>query len=102
MLELDKIYNMDCLDGMKQIDDNSIDCIIADPPYNVGIDEWDKIEDYENFSIEWLSETVRVLKPNKALWVFCNQHNVTTLNYILSRMSLFKFRSWIIWNKVFP
>ena len=45
MLELNKIYNMDCLEGMKQIDDNSIDCIISDPPYNMGIDEWDKIHE---------------------------------------------------------
>ena len=99
MLELNKIYNIDCLDGMKQLEDNSIDCIVSDPPYNVGIDEWDKIEDYKTFSTEWLNESIRILKPNKALWVFCNQHSVTTINYILSRMSLYKFRSWIIWNK---
>ena len=67
MLELNKIYNMDCIEGMKQLDDNSIDCIISDPPYNVGIDEWDKIEDYENFTITWLSESIRILKPQKEL-----------------------------------
>jgi site-specific DNA-methyltransferase (adenine-specific) len=32
-LELDKIYNMDCLEGMKEIEDKSIDLIITDPPY---------------------------------------------------------------------
>jgi len=37
MLELDKIYNMDCLEGMKQLEDNSIDCIITSPPYNQGL-----------------------------------------------------------------
>jgi len=99
VLELDKIYNMDCIEAMKQLEENSIDLIIADPPYNMGIDDWDKIDEYEKFSIDWLREAIRVLKPNKALWIFSNQHNVTTLNFILSKMDLVKFRSWIIWNK---
>jgi len=34
-MELNKIYNMDCLEGMRQIPDNSIDCIVTDPPYEV-------------------------------------------------------------------
>lgn len=33
MLELNKIYKMDCLKGMKEINDNSIDLIVTDPPY---------------------------------------------------------------------
>jgi DNA modification methylase len=32
-LEINKIYNMSCLDGMKLLDDNSIDCIVTSPPY---------------------------------------------------------------------
>lgn len=35
MLEIDTIYNEDCLQGMKRIEDCSIDCIIIDPPYGV-------------------------------------------------------------------
>ena len=35
MLELNKIYNIDCLDGLKKIDDKSIDLIFTDPPYNI-------------------------------------------------------------------
>ena len=33
---LNKIYNCDCLLGMQNIPDNSIDCVITDPPYNLG------------------------------------------------------------------
>jgi site-specific DNA-methyltransferase (adenine-specific) len=36
MLELNKIYNMDCIEGMKLIPDNSIDSIVTDPPYEIG------------------------------------------------------------------
>ena len=32
-MEIDKIYNEDCLEGMKEIPDKSIDCIICDLPY---------------------------------------------------------------------
>jgi len=43
MLELNKIYNMDCIEGMKLIEDNSIDSIVTDPPYGLGFmgKEWD-------------------------------------------------------------
>ena len=37
MLELNKIYNMDCLDGMKPLLNNSVDLILTDPPYQFGI-----------------------------------------------------------------
>lgn len=33
MLEIDNIYNMDCIEGLKEIADKSIDCVITDPPY---------------------------------------------------------------------
>lgn len=33
MIELNKIYNEDCLEGMKRIPDGSVDCILTDPPY---------------------------------------------------------------------
>jgi len=35
MLELNKIYQGDCLEIMKQIDDNSVDLILTDPPYGI-------------------------------------------------------------------
>ena len=43
MLEIDKIYNEDCLIGMQKIDDNSIDCIICDLPYGTTKCAWDII-----------------------------------------------------------
>ena len=35
MLELNQIYNTDALEGLKQLDENSIDAIISDPPYQL-------------------------------------------------------------------
>ena len=37
-MEINKIYNMDCLEGMKEIEDNSVDLILTDPPYPNGRD----------------------------------------------------------------
>lgn len=34
MLEVNKIYNMDCLEGMKMMEDNSVDITFTSPPYN--------------------------------------------------------------------
>lgn len=50
MLELNKIYNMDCIEGLKQIDENTVDLIVTSPPYNVGID-------YDSYSddLPWTS-----------------------------------------------
>ena len=66
-MELNKIYNEDCLLGLKKIDDNSVDLILTSPPYNIGIDydtyddnrPWDE---YYAWCEEWLKECFRVLK----------------------------------------
>lgn len=67
---------MDCIDGMKQIDDNSIDLVVTSPPYNIGIDydnyndkkEWNN---YYKWCEKWLKEIYRVLKKDGR---FCLNH----------------------------
>ena len=63
------IYNVDCIEGLKtHVLDESIDLCVTSPPYNVGI-EYDvhndtlRLEDYMQFSKDWLTEVYRVLKP---------------------------------------
>lgn len=34
-IEIDHIYNIDCLDGMRNIPDKSIDCVVTDCPYKI-------------------------------------------------------------------
>ena len=46
-IELDKIYNEDCLEGMKRIPDKSIDAIICDLPYGTTQCSWDVIIPFE-------------------------------------------------------
>lgn len=47
MIQLNKIYNEDCLSGMKNIPDNSVDCIICDLPYGTTQCKWDVIIPFE-------------------------------------------------------
>ena len=70
MLELNKIYNMDCVDGMKQLSDNSIDLTVTSPPY-------DDLRRYEGYSFDFESvakELYRVTKGGGVVvWVVGDQ-----------------------------
>ena len=71
MIELNKIYNEDCLEGMKRISNGSVDCIICDLPYGVlnKLSEgggWDSIIPLEPLWEEYL----RITKPNAAIILF--------------------------------
>ena len=71
-MEFNNIYNMDCLEGMRQMDDNSVDLIITDPPYAVefskGFD--DSFETVSKLLPEWVGEMYRVLKEGCHCYVF--------------------------------
>ena len=70
IIELNKIYNMDCVEGMKLLDDNSIDSIVTDPPYELGFmgKKWDSTGIAYNVDV-W-RECLRVLKPGGHLLAF--------------------------------
>jgi len=72
-MELNKIYNMDCLEGLKHLEDNSIDLIVTDPPYNLGKNfANDNLEEEEfiNFLTPILNEMCRVIKPKHSVIIF--------------------------------
>lgn len=74
-IEFNKIYNEDCITGMKKIDDETVDLIIADPPYFKVINEkWDYIwkteEDYIKWSKKWFKEAFRVLRKGGSFYLF--------------------------------
>ena len=83
-MELNKIYNMDCLEGLKQLEDNSIDLVVTDPPYFEIMKqdhkgnkyEWDKqwinFREYLDWVCEIAIECRRVLKDNGSLYMFAD------------------------------
>ena len=65
----DVIYNQDCLDGFKDIPDNSIDLVVTSPPYNCGIsyDSWNDNKPWDvylQWTKQWLTQVKRVLKQD--------------------------------------
>ena len=75
MIELNKIYNEDCLEGMKRIQDNSIDLAVADPPYWKVINEqwdyqWRTESDYVEWCVKWMKEVARVLRIGGTFYCF--------------------------------
>lgn len=77
MIELDKIYNEDCLEGMKRIEDNSIDCCVTSPPYfalrdygcegQIGLEH--SPEEYIDKLTAIFAEVLRAMKPEGTCWV---------------------------------
>ncbi len=47
MIELNKIYNEDCIKGMQRIPSGSVDAVISDPPYGITKCNWDKVVDFK-------------------------------------------------------
>ena len=92
MLELNKIYNEDCLIGMQKIEDKSIDMIMCDLPYGTtNRNKWDIIIPFASM---W-EQYSRVIKDNGAILLFADEPFTSEL--ILSNKKMFKQR--ITWDK---
>ncbi|MHA1880256.1 MAG: DNA-methyltransferase [Candidatus Heimdallarchaeota archaeon] len=82
------------------MEDNSVDCIITDPPYNIGIDKWDKIDDYINWLIKIFKECERIVKTNGTVWFFHMRFTVLSeLHSRISKESNLQHKQLIIINK---
>ena len=69
MLELNKIHCGDCMDVMQEIDSDSVDCVVTDPPYGMLFmgKDWDKAVP----SVAIWQQCLRVLKPGAFAFVMC-------------------------------
>lgn len=102
---------MDCLEGMKLIDDKSIDAIITDPPYDIsrsnnfttmgrqGIDfgEWDK--GFDQFT--WMNDTFRILRPGGSLFIFNDWKNIGEIAKY-AEIKGFDIKDMVRWKKTNP
>jgi len=100
-----KILKIDCIEGMKKIPSNTIDTIVADPPYNIGKDfgnDSDKQDmgDYLLWSQSWIDEGYRTLKEGGSMFVYGFSE---ILAHIFVNVPYNK--KWLIWhytNKTVP
>ncbi len=94
------IYNEDCIKGIKKLPNKSVNLIIADPPYNIGKADWDKIPDYINWTGKWITECQRVLKDNGSFYWFHNDFlQIVEIQNWINKNSKFIFKQFIVWNK---
>lgn len=98
MLEFNKIYNQSCIDGMKQIPDESIDIVLCDPPYNIGKDfgnesDRQELKQYLEWCDLWLKEAVRIVKPSGTIYIYGFSE---ILAHISVRLDL--NQRWLIWH----
>lgn len=91
MIELNKIYNEDCLEGMKRIPDGSVDCVICDLPYGTTACAWDSVIPFESL---W-EQYNRIIKPKGNVCLFASGRFV----FQLYASNPKRFRYEIIWQK---
>jgi len=108
-MQLNKIYNSECLLGMKQILDNSVDLIVTDPPYLIKYKTKNRKNKQHKFCseilgdndeqliIDYISECYRILKKDSAMYIFCSSKKIEIFKIELQKK--FNIKNIIIWVK---
>ena len=117
-----QILTGDCLKTMRSWPDDCIDHCIADPPFGIASgrgrrskrglgwafsshvtiqEAWDQFgeDEYFQFTIDWLREVCRVVKPNGNILVFGTFHNIYLLGFVLGHLLDRRILNSIVWFK---
>lgn len=92
------LFEQDSLEILKHVNSESIDLIFADPPYNIRKANWDKFESQETYidwSMQWIREASRILKPTGSLYICGFTEILADLKH--PAMKYFKKCKWLIW-----
>lgn len=124
-LDINKIYNMDCKEGMKIIQDKSIDLVITDPPFGIDfkakrenynrkssrvIDGYNEIHgnEYLKFTYDWLKEIKRILKESGSMYIFSGWNYLKDilnaldeLNFITVNHLIWKYQFGVVTTRKF-
>lgn len=93
------LFTENSLQWLKSIQDESIDLVFADPPYNIKKADWDKFESQEvyiKWSLQWIKETARILKPTGSLYICGFSEILADLKH--PAMQYFPSCKWLIWH----
>lgn len=96
-----KIYNENYDSFISNLENNSVDLLITDPPYNMSKADWDtfdSFEDFLEFTFDWIDLLIPKLKEDASLYIFNTPYNAA---YILQHLVEKKlvFQNWITWDK---
>ena len=118
---LDRVTAGDATRMMKELPDECIDLVFADPPYNLQLpkkrlvrwnrtvvdgvtEEWDKFasfEEYDAFTMSWLTEVKRLMAPSATIWVIGTYHNIYRLGNAMQDLGFWLLND-VIWLKTNP
>ena len=93
------IYVGDSLQWLASLASESVDLIVADPPYNINKAEWDSFESqqaYVAWSLNWIEQAARVLKPTGTLYV-CGFSEILA-DIKLPALRFFEGCRWLVWH----
>jgi DNA modification methylase len=105
-MELNAIHNLDCLTGLAELPEQSVDLAFADPPFNIGY-EYDVYEDrrgadeYLEWSRRWIGAVNRVLKPTGTFWLAIGDEFAAELKVLMQQEFHLTCRSWVVWYYTF-
>jgi site-specific DNA-methyltransferase (adenine-specific) len=122
---VNKIYNQDCIDGMKTIPDGKMDLVVTDPPFAInfkakkanynrtasrvlsGYNEITK-ENYYEFTLNWMSQCFRILKESGGMYVFSGWNNladilnaIEEIGFITVNHIIWKYQFGVVTNRKF-
>ena len=105
-LELNEVYEGDCLELLQDVETGSIHLAFADPPFNIGF-EYDVYQDrrsadeYLTWCRQWMKELDRVLVDDGTFWLAIGDEFAAELKVLAQREIGFHCRSWVIWYYTF-
>jgi DNA modification methylase len=105
-VKYDCLHMGDCIDGLSQLEEASVDLVFADPPFNIVYD-YDVYDDrsdtdkYLNWTRDWGRAVKRVLKPTGTFWLAIGDEYAAELKLIFQNDLGFTCRSWVIWYYTF-
>src|SRR3954463_15545201 len=105
-MELNRLYNEDCVKGMSALTPGSVDLAFADPPFNIGY-KYDVYEDrmaadeYLAWTRQWGQAVIRCLKDDGTFWLAIGDDFAAELKLLFQRDLGLTCRSWVIWYYTF-
>jgi site-specific DNA-methyltransferase (adenine-specific) len=94
-----RLFCGNALDWLPTLPEASVDLVFADPPYNIGKAEWDTFESQEAYiqwSLQWIQDAARILKPSGSLYIMGFSERLADLKHPASQF--FPACRWLIWH----
>jgi site-specific DNA-methyltransferase (adenine-specific) len=94
-----RLYQGDSIEWLATLEAASADLVFADPPYNIKKADWDSFESQEKYiewSMRWIEQAARILKPTGSLYICGFSEILADLKHPASRH--FKQCRWLIWH----